>query len=238
MQLKLIRIIVSALLVSLSGLAGAQTNWDNIYSKNDVSRDSLTKKGYTLLFINKDSGFDHEVQQNLIHTFFAVYPKEIRLFNHRSLKKVVIIIDPDYKGVAATNDGIVRVNPDWMHQHPKDVDVITHEVMHIVQAYPEEAGPGWITEGIADYVRYKVGIENTSSGWRLPDYNSKQRYTDAYRVTARFFVWIEKNYKRNLVKKLNIAMRDKSYNTSFWAKETGKTIDQLWTAYSIDPEIE
>ena len=32
-------------------------------------------------------------------------------------------------------------------------------------------------------------------------------------------------------------MRDKSYNTAFWNKETGKTIDQLWTAYSVNPLI-
>ncbi|MDE3183268.1 MAG: secretory protein [Bacteroidota bacterium] len=237
MRLKLIRTIATTFLVFITSLAVAQKDWNTIYSKNDISRDSLSRKGYTLIFINKDKSFDKQVQQNLINTFFTVYPKEVRLYNHRSLKKVVIIIDPDYKGVAATSDGIVRVNPEWMHKHPKDIDVITHEVMHIVQAYPENAGPGWITEGIADYVRYKMGVDNTFSGWRLPDYNSKQNYTDAYRVTARFFVWIEKNYKRNLVKKLNTAMRDKSYNTAFWNKETGKTIDQLWTAYSVNPLI-
>ncbi len=213
MRFKLFRTIVTTLLIFITSLVVAQKDWNTIYSKNDISRDSLTKKGYTLVFINKDKSFDKQVQQNLINTFFTVYPKEVRLYNHRSLKKVVIIIDPDYKGVAATNDGIVRVNPEWMHKHPKDIDVITHEVMHIVQAYPENAGPGWITEGIADYVRYKMGVNNASSGWRLPDYNSKQNYTDAYRVTARFFVWIEKNYKRNLVKKLNTAMRDKLYNS-------------------------
>jgi hypothetical protein len=237
MKLKSIRVIATTILIFITSWTSAQKNWNNIYSKNDISRDSLTKKGYTLIFINKFKSFDKQVQQNLINTFFAVYPKEVRMYNRRSLKKVVIIIDPDYKGVAATNEGIVRVNPQWMYKHPEDIDVITHEVMHIVQAYPENAGPGWITEGIADYVRYKMGVDNALSGWRLPGYNSKQSYTDAYRITARFFVWIEKNHKRNLVKKLNTAMRNNSYNTAFWKKETGKTIDQLWTAYSVNPVI-
>ena len=141
MQLKLVRTIVTTLLVFITSLAVAQKDWNTIYSKNDISRDSLSRKGYTLIFINKDKSFDKQVQQNLINTFFTVYPKEVRLYNHRSLKKVVIIIDPDYKGVAATNDGIVRVNPEWLHKHPKDIDVITHEVMHIVQAYPKMQAP-------------------------------------------------------------------------------------------------
>ena len=51
------------------------------------------------------------------------------------------------------------------------------------------------------------------------------------------FLLEEKNYKRNLVKKLNTAMRDKLYKAGFWKKETGKTIDQLWTAYSVNPGI-
>jgi hypothetical protein len=32
--------------------------------------------------------------------------------------------------------------------------------MHIVQAYPDGAGPWWITEGIADFVRFDDGIDN------------------------------------------------------------------------------
>ena len=237
MHKNLIKAFISIVLTFITIAGIAQSDWNNTSSASDVSRDTLSKKGYKLVFINKDSSFDKVVQQNMINTFFTVYPEEVKTFNHHSLKNITIIIDPGYKGVAATDNGIVRVNPEWMHKHPQDIDVITHEVMHIVQVYPPEAGPGWITEGIADYVRYKFGVNNAKGGWKLPEYNSRQSYTNAYRVTARFFVWVEKNYRKNFVEKLDAAMRNKEYTDSFWKKETDKTVDELWNAYAANPVI-
>jgi basic secretory peptidase family protein len=230
-------IISTGILIFISASCLAQKNWNNTTSENDISRDTIVKEGDTLVFINKDSSVDHTVQQNLINTFFTVYPQEVKTYNIHSLKRVTIIIDPDYKGVAATNNGIVRINPEWMHKHPQDIDVVTHEVMHIVQAYPNNAGPGWITEGIADYVRNEFGVNNEKSGWKLPEYNNKQKYTDAYRVAARFFIYLTSNYDKKLVRKLDSAMRNKKYTPGFWEKETGKTIDELWKAYASNPSI-
>jgi hypothetical protein len=237
MKNKLMRTISAAMMLLITVACNAQRDWNNVYSDNDVTRDSISKNGYTLLFINKDSTFDKEVQQRMINVFFTVYPEEVKTFNSESLKNVTIIIDPGYKGVAATSGGIVRVNPEWMQKHPEDLDVITHEAMHIVQSYPGRAGPGWITEGIADYVRYKFGVNNEAGNWWLPEHNMKQSYRDAYRVTARFFLWIEKNYKKDFVKKLDADMRNKEYTPEFWKSETGKTVDELWSLYAADPSI-
>lgn len=33
-------------------------------------------------------------------------------------------------------------------------------------------------------------------------------------------------------------MRDKTYKATFWKSETGKTVDDLWTAYSASPDLE
>ncbi|HXS54996.1 MAG TPA: basic secretory protein-like protein [Hanamia sp.] len=230
--------IVSVVALSLVTCTGfAQKDWKNLRSKEDISEDSISKNGFTLIFINKDASFDKEVQQRMIDAFFTVYPKEVKTYNKKSTKKVYVIIDPEYDGVAATSDGIVRVNPEWMRKHPADIDVVTHEVMHIVQDYPGGAGPGWITEGIADYVRYKLGVDNEGGGWKLPEYSARQNYDNAYRVTARFFVWIEKNYNKNLVKDLDKAMRSKTYTNDFWKKKTGKTVDELWAAYAANPAL-
>lgn len=237
MKNKLMKIVSAFMLLLITSVCGAQGNWNNIYSNDDITRDTISKNGYTLFFINKDSTFDKEVQQRMINVFFTVYPEEVKTYNPGSLKEVTIIIDPGYKGVAATSGAIVRVNPEWMHKHPEDLDVITHEAMHIVQSYPDRAGPGWITEGIADYVRYKFGVNNEAGKWSLPEYNVKQSYRDAYRVTARFFLWIEKNYKRDLVKKLDADMRQKEYTQEFWKRETGKTIDELWSLYAAGPSL-
>ncbi len=48
--------------------------------------------------------------------------------------------------------------------------------MHIVQNYGRSTRPGWLTEGIADYVRYKYGVDNVGSKWALPDYKAGQSY--------------------------------------------------------------
>ncbi|MEO8112468.1 MAG: GH92 family glycosyl hydrolase, partial [Ginsengibacter sp.] len=117
-------------------LSASHGDWNNAFSAKDISRDTISKGGYTLVFINKDAAFSNDVKQHMINTFFSVYPKEVKAYNRNSLKKVIIIIDPEYDGVAATSGSIVRVNPEWMHKHPEDLDVVTHEVMHIVQSYP------------------------------------------------------------------------------------------------------
>lgn len=237
MRDNLIRPVSTTLLFFITFVCAAQKDWNNVYSKDDVTRNTISKYGYTLNFINKDSTFDKEVQQRMIDVFFKVYPEEVKTYNPGSLKEVTIIIDTEYKGVAATAGGIVRVNPEWMRKHPEDIDIVTHEVMHIVQSYPGGAGPGWITEGIADYVRYKFGVNNAEGGWTLPEYTSQQSYRNAYRVTARFFLWIEKNYKSDLVQKLDKEMREKKYTPAFWEKETSRTVDELWSLYSDNPSL-
>ncbi|WP_293882534.1 basic secretory protein-like protein [Sphingobacterium sp. UBA1498] len=217
----------------------AQDNWR--HTENDrkvaVDVDSISKGGYTLIWINKDKDFSPSLKDRLISAYFENYPKLAKKYNNKTLKKVSFVIDPDYKGVAATAGGIVRYSPGWFAKNPGDIDVVTHEVMHIVQAYPDGAGPWWITEGIADFVRFDDGIDNAGANWKLPDYSDNQKYTDSYRVTARFLYWINTHVKKDFVKKLDAAMRSKSYNDSFWKAQTGKTIDELWTDYSKNPKL-
>lgn len=215
----------------------AQRNWNRVTTDDATAVDTLTKKKYTLIFIDKSPDLNPQVKERLIDAFFTTYPKEAKLYNKHTAKKVIFIVDPEYKGVAAAGGGIVRFNPEWFKSNPGDIDVVTHEVMHLVQSYPGGAGPGWITEGIADYVRFKFGVDNEGGNWRLPEFQPEHHYTDAYRITARFFHWIEQSKKKGLVKKLDDAMRTKTYNDGFWLKETGMSIDDLWAAYAANPAI-
>ena len=226
------------LLMFASQQAQAQDDeWNRIGTDGILSRDSITKNGFTLLFINKDSALNDTVKSQLIQTFFTVYPKEAKEYNKHTAKKVTFIIDPAYDGVAATGGALVRFNPQWFHKHPEDIDVVTHEVMHIVQAYHGGNTPGWLTEGIADYVRAKYGVDNAGAGWKLPDYSAKQNYTNAYRITARFLMWTEEKYNKKLVQKLDAALRNDTYLPSLWKKLTGKTVDDLWKEYGENPSI-
>jgi hypothetical protein len=163
--------------------------------------------------------------------FFRVYPQEVKRFNPRSLRTVTFVIDSSYHGVAATQNGIIKFDPAYWRKFPRDLDVVTHESMHVVQEYKDD-GPGWITEGIADYARYKYGFDNAAAKWSLPLFNTSQKYTDAYRVTARFFVWLEKKTRPDIVDKIDGWMRSGKYNPGSWKKLTGKTIDELWQEYT------
>ena len=201
-----------------------------------ISRDSITRGKYTLIFINKQPDFDSTTRRRMIDAFFTVYPKEAKRFNPHTLRRVTFVIDPTYDGVAATGDGVSTFSPKWMKAHPEDIDVVTHEVMHIVQDYRHEV-PGWLTEGIADYARYVYGVNNVGSRWKLYDYHSGQNYTNAYRITARFLVWVEKNKNHRIVDKLDAAMRKGTYTPDLWAKLTGKPVDDLWKEYAQNPAV-
>lgn len=226
---------LACVLVSALG-AQAQNrrdSWRDVET-NVVSKDSITRGEYTLIFVNKSAGFPDALKNRMIETFFTVYPAEAKLYNPNTAKKVTFIIDPEYKGVAATAGSYVHYSPAWFDKHPGDIDVVTHEVMHIVQSY--RGGEGWITEGIADYVRHTQGVDNPGANWKLPEFKDTQSYKDAYRVTARFFVWLEKS-KKGIIVKLDDAMRKKTYTADFWKNETGKTVDELWADYAANPVI-
>lgn len=212
-------------------------DWKDLNQGVTISRDTIRNEEFSLVFINKEPGFDTVTGKRLVETFFAVYPKEVKTYNRQSAKLVVVMIDPAYSGVAAASSGIIRINPDWLKRNPEDIDVITHEAMHLVQSYPGGAGPGWITEGIADYVRHQFGVNNEAANWKLTPFKKEHHFTNAYRVTARFFLWIEQQYKKGLVKELDRLMRSKKYTGSFWKEKTGYTVDSLWAMYSKNPLV-
>jgi hypothetical protein len=219
------RYFLFALLLGLFMTASAQQT--QVFSKN----------GYKLTFTNYDATLDTAEQQRLIHTFFTVYPELAKAYNKKTLKEVKMVIDTTYQGVAETDNGKVTISSAWLHKRPEDIDVVTHEVMHIVQDYGQSVGPGWLTEGIADYARYKFGVNNPAAKWTLPDFNSTQNYGNAYRVTARFLVWIEEKVKPGLVKNFNTQLRRHTFTDNSWMAATGKTLDELWKAYEKDPVI-
>lgn len=199
-------------------------------------KEVIKKKGLTLTFINQDKSFSPELRTKMIAAFFKVYPVLQKDFNEKTAKEVTFVIDTAYKGVAATQNGIVSYSPEWFKKHPEDLDVVTHEIMHIVQDYGRTDAPWWITEGIADYVRFKYGVDNAGAKWALPAYKAGQKYQDSYRITARFFVWVEKGHA-GVIKSLDKNMRDHTYTADFWKGKTNQTLDELWAAYIANPVI-
>lgn len=220
--------IALSVILAFSLHAGAQESNPTQVIKNN---------GYTLTFANNDPALDPALKMRLTETFFQVYPKLAKEYNRNTSKNVRFMVDTAYHGVAATADDQVTFSASYMAKHPADIDVVTHEVMHIVQNYGESSGPGWLTEGIADFARYQYGVANADAHWLLPELKAGQSYENSYRITARFFAWIEKNVKPGTIKTIDSSLRDHTYTPEIWAKLTHKDLDALWSDYVKNPAI-
>ncbi len=134
-------------------------------------------------------------------------------------------------GVAyATNRNEIHISEKWVtKQSPEDYGMVIHEMFHLVQAYTG-GGEGWLTEGLADYVRHRRF--EPQANWGKPD-PEKAKYTDAYKTTALFLEWLEDTKKPGLVLTLNAASRTKVSVREVFTRETGKDIDALWREYAV-----
>lgn len=200
-------------------------------------KEVIKKNGLTLNWELKDPDFPAALKSRMTNTFFKVYPVLKKQYNKQATTEVTFVIDTAYKAVAEAANARVLFSPNWFAKKPGDIDVVTHEVMHIVQDYGSGSGPWWITEGIADYVRYMHGVDNAGANWTLPAFKNEQKYDQGYRITARFFVWLEKNGYPHFVKNMDQHMRAHTYKDDLWEEMTSKTLDELWNAYAAQPAL-
>lgn len=224
-------------LILLTGLihnvkAQASRQWEDIDTTGYYNKETQMKDGYTLVFINKDSTFSTTTISRLKDAFWKIYPLQVKRFNKKSSRQVTVMIGQEYRGVAATWNKIVKIDQNWLKRNPEDIDVITHELMHVVQDYTYDIPDSWLTDAIADYGRHFFGINNSSAGWALPKYQSGQSYRDSYRTAASFLLWVEKNKCKKIVEQLDKALRSRKYQREIWKKLTGKDLDELWKEYA------
>lgn len=145
-------------------------------------------------------------------------PAEIRLeFKH------------DLKAPAATSGDTIHVSVNWIKRHPEDFGMVIHELVHVIQRYPDGGNkPGWLVEGIADYIRW----------WRYEPEAPRSpvaadaSYRDGYRTTAAFLAWISAHYDKRLVRRLDRALRDGKYSNDIFEEMTGKSVDALWNEFT------
>jgi hypothetical protein len=133
----------------------------------------------------------------------------------------------DNKGIAATGGNDITCHMGWFKAHPDDVGAVVHESIHVIQAYRSRNNPGWLVEGIDDYLRWWV---YESPPKRRLDPN-RIKYTDSYQVTGAFLAWAVKAYDKDLVKKLNAACRKGEYKDELFKTLTGKDLDALFEEF-------
>ena len=123
----------------------------------------------------------------------------------------------------AAGGGRITGSVKYFQAHPDDFGAMVHETVHVVQAYGGRGNPGWLVEGIADYIRF-FKYEPGKLGKINPD---RARYNGSYRVSAAFLAYLTAKYDRDIVRKLNQLMREGEYRESAFKTLTGKTVQDL-----------
>ncbi|MGL4554159.1 MAG: basic secretory protein-like protein [Gemmataceae bacterium] len=139
---------------------------------------------------------------------------------------VRIVFKKDMKGVAFASGRTITIAAKWVKDHPDDYGMVVHELTHVVQSY-RRGGPGWLVEGIADYVRFA----HYEPGTRVVVNRKRASYRDGYRTAGKFLAWAEATHDEELVRTLNAALRAGRYEDGLFKARTGKTLDELWAAF-------
>jgi hypothetical protein len=140
-----------------------------------------------------------------------------------------LTLSRDYRGVAGTAGDRIVGSVEYFRKHPDDVGAMVHETVHVVQAYGQRNNPHWLVEGVSDYIRFfkfepgKIGRIDARTA----------HYDNSYRVSAAFLAYLVEKYDREIVRKLNAAMREGRYDDNLIQQITGKPqgeLDDEWRA--------
>jgi hypothetical protein len=168
------------------------------------------------------------VAGDITRLFFKSYPELLKRWDNpaKPTYRDVTILFKKINVPAYASGDTVTCNVDWFLTHPDDIGAVTHELTHVVQHYPRYE-PSWLVEGIADYSRYEYGPKEDTK-WKLPAVlGPKNSYTNSYRVTAKFLVWLDQKYP-GTVDKIHHHLQEGAFSVDDFKTFTGKSLDDLW----------
>ena len=115
------------------------------------------------------------------------YPKIVKLLpsdGFKAPRQFSITFRKDKAGVADTSGTRINCAADWFRKSLKGeaIGAIVHEMVHVVQQYGQtrrrtpgaEANPGWLVEGIPDYIRWYL-YEPKSRGAEMQQARDRRR---------------------------------------------------------------
>jgi Peptidase of plants and bacteria len=153
---------------------------------------------------------------------YPMINEELKSEGFTPARRISMVFEKSYDGVAATGNDRIVGSVDYFRRHPHDVGAMVHETVHVVQHYHGEH-PGWLVEGIADYIRFfkfepgKLGPIDADSA----------HYDGSYRVSAAFLAYVTEKYDKHLVRKLNAACRQGKYHEQLFKQLTSKNLHEL-----------
>jgi len=180
-------------------------------------------------------------EKNLIPIVMDWYPKIVELLpseNFQARTEVLLRYRDDMGGTpASAGGGRVNLNARWFRSEldREAKGAVIHELVHVVQDYNRGLRrnrnavrtPGWIVEGIPDYIRWFLYEPQTHGAEITRRQLPRAKYDASYRITANFLNWVTQTYDKDLIRKLNAASREGEYQDQLWKDWTGKSLSDL-----------
>ena len=166
---------------------------------------------------------------SIMRAWYPTVRSQLATTGARVPKELRLTIKPKIGPPAYCSGDEITVKAEWIKDHPDDLGIVIHEMAHAIQSYPDGPKPGWLVEGIADYIRW----------WRYePEpprtkITEKSNFTDAYRTTAYWLAWCQRKYDMRLVPQLDGEMRAGRDPLPIFTKLTGKTPEALWKEFVV-----
>ena len=148
-----------------------------------------------------------------------------------------VVLEPKLNVPAYCAGRKICLSMEFVRNYPHEAKgACVHELAHVVQdfcprpgrSHPYRGVPGWIVEGLADWVRW-LNYEGEKGLKRAERDALRERAYDAgYGASAVFLDWVVKKYNKDLIVKLNQICREGKYDEpKVWVGLTGKRVEVL-----------
>lgn len=170
-----------------------------------------------------------EDAKTLCEDWFPILCRFLATDDWKRPSEIKLVVRKSLQAPGVTSGNTVQISAKWVQDHPDDFGMVIHELTHVIQAYPNSRNkPGWLVEGIADYIRlwkYEPEVPR-------PHIDRQQAsYRDSYRTTAAFLAWASWKYDKRLIHRLDKSLRAGVYTDAIWLEVTGKSVDALWDEF-------
>lgn len=232
---------MAVLLTSCGGGGGSAMTIEPVVPPNPdiVAKQGCTQGSpYTVTLVNS-AFIPQATLDRMVCTFVEAFPKVGLLLSNTRLPDRINIAFQGQPGYAAATAGnTITFDIDWVRAHPNDLDLLVHELTHIVQA-DRGSMPGWIVEGSATFMGDLGGLRSVDTRSEMSvRFQPGDRYQGGYGGTATFFRWVDALYRQGkprVVEALYLAANTRQYSADLWTELTGKSLDALWDEYSTYP---
>ncbi len=161
------------------------------------------------------------------YAWWAIINDELAFSGYTPTRRITLRFSnamPD--GIAGQESGgdSINLNAPYIAAHPTYYNYIAHELVHVFQNYPQPLNP-WLTEGVADYVRYYVIFPQDPERLFKPDSGTYRR---GYQQAAALLDWVERTHGVGSVRALNATLHGGGDGEAMLEKMTGLPLDSIW----------